>query len=683
MTQFDFTAAIRFHTQGNLQEAERIYRGLLAQGDASPAVAKNLAILLQQQERAPEAILLFREVVRQLPNLAEAHYELGTAIAIGTPDALNDAIASFRRAIACDPAHHLAHFNLGVALQTQGATDDAIAAFQTVLRLRPDYHQTHRHLGLALWRQGRLSDAIPALQRAVQALPRDHEAHLLLGRLLYEAGQYADAITALQRAQQLQPDQADTYIVLGEALRAHLRYDDAIASFKRAMELDPRAYTARSDLGVTYCDQGRIDDAVTVLESAMALAPQEPIVYSNFIYTISTTQFFPPEKILALSRGFDRVRKTDFPARAIGTGGKIRVGFISAEIGNHAVSYFLESYLRHYDRNRIHLTLYSTLARFEPRADMLMDLADTAFDVSGLNDDDLRRQIMDDGPDILIDTTSHMNGSRLRTLARRCAPIQCHYIGFNGSTGVGAIDYFIGDPEVTPAEFAAHYAEKIVRLPRIWMAYAPPADAPAPQNMGPSDVLTLGCFNNLAKVRAETLSVWAQVMTAVPQSRLLLKDRMCADPYSRDRISGFLAARGIASDRIEYIDRTPGWREHMALYNRVDIALDTLPLNSGTTGFDALYMATPLVAMRGNWMGARMSSAMLKALGHPEWIAETAADYVRIVRALASDRRRLAGYKQTLRDEMLRSPLCDGKGIARDLEAAFVQMIADKNAAQD
>ena len=221
-----------------------------------------------------------------------------------------------------------------------------------------------------------------------------------------------------------------------------------------------------------------------------------------------------------------------------------------------------------------------------------------------------------------------------------------------------------------------------MRLPRIWMAYAPPADAPAPQHLGPPDVLTLGCFNNLTKVRGETLAIWAQVMSALPQARLLLKDRMCADPYSHNRISDFLSARGISQDRIEFVARTPGWREHMELYNRVDIALDTLPLNSGTTGFDALFMATPLVAMRGNWMGARMSSAMLKALGHPEWVAETAGDYVRIVELLASDRRRLASYKQTLRDDMLLSPLCDGQGVARDLEAAFAQMIKVKDAAQ-
>jgi predicted O-linked N-acetylglucosamine transferase (SPINDLY family) len=118
----------------------------------------------------------------------------------------------------------------------------------------------------------------------------------------------------------------------------------------------------------------------------------------------------------------------------------------------------------------------------------------------------------------------------------------------------------------------------------------------------------------------------------------------------------------------------------MRLYNRVDIALDTLPLNSGTTGFDALIMGTPLIALRGGWMGARMSSAMLKALGKPEWIANSPAEFAAIIVGLAADLPRLKGYRKTLRAEMLASPLCDGNTLAANVEAAFVRMISGHNA---
>jgi predicted O-linked N-acetylglucosamine transferase (SPINDLY family) len=120
----------------------------------------------------------------------------------------------------------------------------------------------------------------------------------------------------------------------------------------------------------------------------------------------------------------------------------------------------------------------------------------------------------------------------------------------------------------------------------------------------------------------------------------------------------------------------------MALYNRVDIALDTFPLNSGTTGFDALVMGVPLVAMRGNWMGARLTATMLKALGRPEWIADSRASYVAILRELAADRPALAALKPRLRAEVLASELCDQHGLARDLGAAFRQMAAGGSVGQ-
>ncbi|MSO99083.1 MAG: hypothetical protein EXR11_12840 [Rhodospirillaceae bacterium] len=152
-------------------------------------------------------------------------------------------------------------------------------------------------------------------------------------------------------------------------------------------------------------------------------------------------------------------------------------------------------------------------------------------------------------------------------------------------------------------------------------------------------------LNNLAKVRDECLSIWAQTLKAVPKSTLVIKDRLSADSYTRNRIINTLTAKGVDASRVEFIEIVPNWADHMRLYNRVDIALDTLPLNSSTTGFDALVMGTPLVALRGNWMGARMTSAMVKALGYEQWVAETPADYVRILSELAADKAALKAYK--------------------------------------
>ena len=127
------------------------------------------------------------------------------------------------------------------------------------------------------------------------------------------------------------------------------------------------------------------------------------------------------------------------------------------------------------------------------------------------------------------------------------------------------------------------------------------------------------------------------------------------------------------------MESTPSWLYHMRLYYQVDIALDTSPFNGCTTSFETLMMGTPIVTLKGDWFGGRMTASVLTALGRPEWIASSAADYTRIVVELASDTVRLRNSKRTLQAEVLDSPLCDGALLSRALEDAFRRMIADHN----
>jgi predicted O-linked N-acetylglucosamine transferase (SPINDLY family) len=187
-------------------------------------------------------------------------------------------------------------------------------------------------------------------------------------------------------------------------------------------------------------------------------------------------------------------------------------------------------------------------------------------------------------------------------------------------------------------------------------------------------VAVLGSFNQLAKVREETLRYWAAALHAVPSSRLVLKDRSVADAETRERIVRTLAGDGVAPERISFLDYVGGWEDHMATYNQLDVALDTTPWSSATTGFDALAMGVPLVAIRGGCTAARMSSSILKGLGRPEWIAETPGQFAEIVARLCADLPGLRASKQEVRSQVLASSLFDGVELSRQLEKAFLAM---------
>jgi predicted O-linked N-acetylglucosamine transferase (SPINDLY family) len=248
------------------------------------------------------------------------------------------------------------------------------------------------------------------------------------------------------------------------------------------------------------------------------------------------------------------------------------------------------------------------------------------------------------------------------------------------------MDYWLGDAIVMPPETDAHFSEQVWRLPRVWVSYDGKADAPRPAPRVAADgVVRLGSVANLSKLTPETLSLWARLLQALPEGRLLLKTKGLADPGVRQRILGILAANGTAPERVELQDweTTQDWTAHMGTYHRLDVALDPVDVHTGaTTTCDALWMGVPVITKLGDRMGFRMTATALNALGHPEWIAKSDAEYVDKVVALARDAARRAELRLQLRDEMARSPLCDARDLARSLEDAYVAMYERWLAAQ-
>jgi len=705
-------AAIDAHLAGSVGEAEAVYEQFVANRHANTVAYTNLAAIRLDQGREPEAITLWRQALQLRQDLPDTWFDLGNAmLRRHQPD---EARTCYERALALKPDHVGVLINVSSIALNQGDVTRAMACAEQALALQSDSAEAACNVASSLRQLKRFEEAEAMARQALSLNPELQQATKLLAGILHDRGDHAAAETLLRQSLQQGSAPASTHQSLGHLLRLQHRLQEAIVHYQQALALDDSLVEAWSgiahcffelhdttraieayrrqealrpnealvayNLGVALKHQGDLPAAAAAYADALRLKPDYEVALHGLVYTLNFAALQPMEAIAALSRQwcdnhYPAEDRTPFEGRSLPLGGgKLRVGFLSAEIGNHAVSFFLESFLRFYDRETLEVYLYESLEMAAEQRFALHRLVDGVRSVAALKNAEARQIILDDQIDILVDTTACMRSSRLALLAERCAPIQCHYIGFHGSTGVAAVDYYIGDPEYTPPEFDHHVNEKVWRLPRCFVAYQIPTNLPAISSGDPHLPLCFGCFNNLTKIGSETLDLWVDVLRAIPNSRLLIKDSRCADLASRERLRRHLRREGIAPDRIELVDRVADWSAHMALYNRVDIALDTIPLNSGTTGFDALVMGVPLVAMRGNWMGARLTATMLKALGRPEWIAESRGEYVQILQTLAADRLALAAIKQSLRAEVLASELCDQQGLARDLGDAFEGM---------
>jgi predicted O-linked N-acetylglucosamine transferase (SPINDLY family) len=632
---------------GRFEEAATSYRSLLTVQPANMEARRALAALCRQLGQLDEAVAICRSAVEIQPDAADMWCQLGL-------------------------------------LQRQvGRLEDAANSFRRATEALPDYADALNNLGLTCFDLARLDEACTHCERALAIQPDFAEAHNNLANVLSRLHRWDEALGHYQRALEIQPNLAETHSNRGVLLQEMLRCDEAQASFERALELQPDMAIARYNLGYLLMECGSSDEAFSHWRRAIRMDPQ-PTYLSSLLYHDASLRVSSPADHIAEARKWECLALSEAEREAACTrrfdlsprhGRPLRVGISSAELGYHAVSYFLMSWMREIDRQRVQLYLYPTSLRREPEVAILRALADQWTPLCGLTDADAADRIRSDRVDILLDTTGHMRDCRLGVFAHRAAPVQCHYIGYFATTGLSAMDYFLADDILVPPALDAQFTETVWRLPRTWVAYAPLADTPPPAWCpAPDGVLRLGSFNNFSKLSDNCLALWARVLKALPTAELLLKDRKTAIPSAQARVMRTLAHHGIPKERVRFLPRVSDWRQHMSLYDQLDVALDTIPFGSGTTGFDALWMGVPLITLVGDWLGARMGASMVAALGHPEWIAQSEDEYVEKAVGLARDTQLRTWLRSQQQERMRQSPLCDARTLARSLEAAFETM---------
>ena len=316
----------------------------------------------------------------------------------------------------------------------------------------------------------------------------------------------------------------------------------------------------------------------------------------------------------------------------------------------HSVAYFLEPILAHHDRSRFEITAYSNTDIVDDVTARLRSYCDNWRDTVALSDAEAAAQIRADGIDVLIDLAGHTVSNRLLVLAHKPAPVQMTYLGYPGTTGMAAIDYRITDALADPVGVAdAHYSEKLIRLSPPFVRYLPPAEAPAVADppMLRNGFVTFGSFNKAAKAGVETIALWAKVLAAAPTSRLIMKSLGLQSDGSRRRIFDGFAAHGIDPARIELIEAAQPLAEHLAMYGRIDVALDTFPYHGTTTTCEALWMGVPVVSLIGETHVCRVGLSLLSAVGRTEWCAASDIEFAEMATRLSADAKGMAEHRRS------------------------------------
>ena len=354
---------------------------------------------------------------------------------------------------------------------------------------------------------------------------------------------------------------------------------------------------------------------------------------------------------------------------------KLRIGYISPDFREHAVSYFLPPLLRHFDGEHFMVFCYA-LGRSDSVTERFRTRRVTWRDLRGRPPRTAARLIAEDKIDILVDLSGHSQDNALPIMAYRPAPVQMSGIGYTNTTGLHTIDYFLSDEVCIPkgdTMAESGFTEQILRLPHSHLCYMPEEVRAMPESGYEAPVykngyVTFGSFNNFAKVTDEMLLLWRGILDAVRDSKLVIKGKIASIDAGLHYAKQRLSMVNFDLDRVEFRPFSPDYLEQ---YRDIDIALDTAPYNGGVTTCEALYMGVPVISMRGRTHGSRFGASILTNTGVRELIVENDISYVRRAVQLAESPELIAGYHAGLRTNMKRSPLMDAGGYMKELESAY------------
>ena len=597
---------------------------------------------------------------------------LQQALAHHNEGRLAEAESLYGRIRAADPKHFEAfHLSGFLALQQQ-RTVDGVALLQRAAALNPRHAQCALRLAHGLKIIGHLPEARAAAVRAVSFDPTSSDAHFCLGEIASRLDGFAAAVPHFRRVTELQPDAADGWANLGLALAQTKNLTEALGCFDRALARDAGNAAALTGRALALQESHRISEAVAGYAEVLAGNPRHHEARSARLLALQYLDGMSRETLFAEHRAFGAAvepgktspafSNTPEPSR------RLRVAWLSPDFRSHSVAHFIEPLLAHLDREQFELFLYHDHTTVDGTSERLRAHARTWRNFAGQPGDRVEAAIRADAPDLLIDLAGHTGFNRLPLFARRLAPVQATYLGYPDTTGLDEMDFRFTDATADPVGLSDGFAtEQLVRFAPCAWAYQPPSEAPEIAPPPPSLAnrhVTFGCFNNFSKVSDTTVRGWAAVLSAVPSSRLLLKNHGLDHPALAGALAKRFASLGIDPLRIELLGRTPGTAAHLALYARVDVALDTFPYHGTTTTCEALWQGRPVVTLAGDRHASRVGASLLTAAGHPEWIARDWTEYAAIAAGLAHDVERRVGFTGSLRGGLGRSALLDHAGQA-------------------
>jgi predicted O-linked N-acetylglucosamine transferase (SPINDLY family) len=707
-----FEAGFALHQQGRIAEAERIYAEVLRSAPRHFGALHSLGVIALQTRQYARAADWFSKSISVDRKYAPAHNNLGYAL--WALKRIDEAVASYSKAIALDRNYAEAYNNRGIAQNDLGRLREALSNFDKAIALRPDYANAHNNRGTVLKGMKRYGDALASYDKAIALRPDFSGAYSNRGNVLNELRHPLEALESIDKAIALDPNYAEAHYNRGNALSLLEQNEAALESYARALALKPDYAEIHYNVGLVLESLGRPEDALASFDKGMELDPAiEYLQGKRLLARMRLCDWvdFDSEAAAIVARvahgeraiaPFDLMAVVDSaalhkqaahtalsdlaPAVAnlppfvkadqSGAGGKIRIGYFSADFHDHAMAYLMAELYELHDKSKFEIIGFSMGPDSSSAVrHRLIAAFDDFVDIRKMSNVDAARLVRDRKIDIAVDLMVNTLNARPGIFAYRVAPIQVNYLGYPGTMAGDFMDYIIADRVVIPPDQRQYYSEKVAYVSGSYQVndrkreIADRTVTRAELGLPPTGFV-FGCFNNIHKLTPATFHGWMRILGKVEGSVLwlLVNNARAADNLRRE------AARlGIDADRLVFA-RNESLASHLARIRAADLFLDTLPYNAHTTTSDALWSGLPVITRIGESFPARVAASLLTAVGLPELITTTQEDYEALAIDLAYDAQRLGAIRQKLMQNLNTAPLFDTEAFTRQIEALYARM---------
>lgn len=551
-----------------------------------------------------------------------------------------------------NPLLHLAYFNYSVTQSQMGDIAGAVQSLRASVKFNPQFGAAHINLGRALEDCGLILQAIEQWRTFTEAtndITAERINHRLMclqhiGRVMEGAGLLDDAETALWQAMELKPERTEAGQHWSSLRQRQCKWPTLKPSEHVPMD--------------------KLIDSMSPL--TLGCYSDDPLFQLAKAYRYHKSLVGRPD-----TTGF--VRKQ--AKHKTGTGQRLRIGYVSSDLREHAVGFALCEVLELHDKNSVEIfAYYSGDDRpQDPTQNRIKAATDCWRDITLLADADAARLIHDDEIDILIDVNGYTKNARTKIFAYRPAPVIVNFCGYPGTMGSPFHNYIIADEHTVPSGSEIYYTEKVLRI-----ACNQPVDrkriiAERPQRASvdlPQEAFVFASFNGMQKITESCFARWMAILSATPGSVLWL---LTGDEPVNQRLRDLAKEKGVDPARLIFAPKAAN-PDHLARIGLADLFLDTFPYGAHSTAADAITMGLPVLTMPGKTFAARFCTSIIHAAGVPQLACTSPDDYVARAIAFAHDRKSLADVRASLQEQREASVLRDMPALARRLEDLFWQM---------